>query len=454
MLTNAELEKRKRLSGDNMQPYYHILPFHDCFILYLNGTMKYVVLTPEEHQVCLSGGENSVLTRLLSENEEMFHQVNELHLGPVGLTLNVANTCNLCCSYCYAHGGNYNSQNTLMSEDTAIRAVRQFAEYFGELKRIKFFGGEPFLNPKVIRAVCETCVELRNKGIIKELPDFTTVTNGTIINSELIDLIKMYDIGVTVSYDGNSKMQNILRPFVSGQESNDILLENIKLLQTETANKQPSSVEVTYTQVHAQEGISVEQCYNNVKHLFGIEDIKITPVSCVPTDKHHLTNIDSFQNAIISGYHRNPRDIKVVEKAYRLHQILTLKKRSERIFCGAGINRFSVGADGNVYPCYLFTNDSEFCLGNIWDTNFSLEKYEATRFRLMEYNRLTSSECNVCWASSFCFGCRGNNRLLTGDADTPSEDFCQMLKDVAENILYCMAEAGEIKALNDLEMER
>lgn len=446
-------EKIKSLSGDTMQSYTHIIPFHDRAILYLNGSMKSVLLSPEEYQMYLAGTENPVLAQLLSENRTMYHHQSELRLGAVGLTLNVANTCNLRCSYCYANGGNYNSENAIMSANTAALAVRVFAKHFGELKRVKFFGGEPFLNPQAIRAACEACVKLTEDGVLKRLPDFTTVTNGTVLTQELIELIKQYDIGVTVSFDGNAMMQDTLRPYVSGNGSSEAVLKNVKLLQLATNQKQPSSVEVTYTQIHIQKGVSVEQCYQNVKELLNIDDIKITPVSCEEDDEHHLLSIDSFNDAVKAGYQKTPCDIRVVEKAYRLHQILTFRKRSERLFCGAGINRFSVSADGKVYPCYLFTNDAEFCIGNILDSCFSLENYEPTRLKLMEYDRLVQNECKDCWASSFCFGCRGNNRRLTGKSDTPSEDFCRMLKEVAGNLLCCMAESGEIRTLDDFDVE-
>lgn len=437
-----------------MQPYTHLIPFQDRSILYLNGSMKCVLLTPEEQSSFCTGDLVSCpkLFELLFENKRKYHQYKGLKLGPIGLTLNVANTCNLRCSYCYANGGNYHAQDMQMSPDIAVSAVSKFAAHFGALKRIKFFGGEPFLNLEAIRAACETCVRLTEKGVLKQLPNFTTVTNGTIMTQELINLINLYDIGVTVSYDGSPVMQDTLRPYISGCGSSETVLENMKHLQMATDHKQPSSVEVTYTQLHVQKGVSVEQCYDTVRRLLGLDDIKITPVSCVAADIHHLQQIDSFHAAITMGYRKSPINRRIVEKAYRLYQVIISRKRSDRIFCGAGIDRFSVSADGNIYPCYLFTNDEAFCMGNVMEDSFSLLDYESVRSSLMQYNRLLYNECRDCWGSSFCFGCRGNNRRLTGDADIPSPDFCRMLKEIAENLLCCMAEVGDIRTLKDVDL--
>lgn len=431
-----------------MHPHTHLIPFKDQGILYLNGSMKCILLTADEMHSFTEELDIPVLSDLLRENERIYCQQNELRLGEVGLTLNVANTCNLRCSYCYANGGNYHGEDALMSADLASSAVRIFAKQYGNLKRIKFFGGEPFLNPEAIRAACETCATLVREGMLRDMPDFTTVTNGSILTQKLIDLINQYDIGVTVSYDGDPAMQDKLRPYVSGWGSNDSVLENVQRLQAATGGKQPSSVEVTYTQVHVEQGVSVRQCYDNVIRLLRISDVKITPVSCSDEDVHFLRTIESFQQAIQSGYKQNPINRRVVEKAYRLYQVLTHRKRSDHIFCGAGINRFSVSADGRVYPCYLFTNDDVFCLGNLLDGSCSLADYEPERQKLMEYDRLSANECGDCWASSFCFGCRGNNRRLSGNPDIPSADFCRMLKEITENLLCCMADAGDIEELD------
>lgn len=436
------------------QPYYHLIAYKEEFILYLNGSMKCVLITKEHAESLRKGEVAAELTDLWLENKDLFHKEPELRLGPVGLTLNVANQCNLRCSYCYANGGNYHGTEGLMSTKMAKHAVRRFAEYFGELKRIKFFGGEPFLNYHAMKAACEECEKLLEEGVLQSLPNFDTVTNGTILSDELIEIIKKYEIGVTLSFDGSTHMQDILRPFASGRGSSSTLLGVVKKMQGATDGKQPASVEVTYTHLHEINNVSVEACVNNIHSIFGIHDVKVTPVSCEADDLHHIGSPSSFISAIEDGFRKVPVDDRIVEKAYRLHQIIKSKKRSPTVFCGAGVNRFSIGVDGEVWPCYLFTNDMPYRIGNVMDSDFSLKRYESYRQTLMCFNRLEHEPCKECWASSFCFGCRGNNRRLSLDADTPSEDFCNMLKEVAETLFCCMANVGEIVRLEDVDMEQ
>ena len=69
------------------------------------------------------------------------------------LCLHVAHDCNLCCDYCFASEGDYNSGRKLMTKDVAFKAVDFLIK--GSLDRhnieIDFFGGEPLMNFDVVR---------------------------------------------------------------------------------------------------------------------------------------------------------------------------------------------------------------------------------------------------------------------------------------------------------------
>jgi uncharacterized protein len=66
--------------------------------------------------------------------EKYVSLVNEIDKKPAksldsyrrGLFLNVANTCNAMCSYCFAHQGDYGKERAIMSSKTACDAVDFF----------------------------------------------------------------------------------------------------------------------------------------------------------------------------------------------------------------------------------------------------------------------------------------------------------------------------------------
>ena len=69
--------KRKNSRTKTMQPYTHLIPYQDRTLLYLNGTMKCILLTPKEQSDFCAGAGHPQLLKLLDENERMYHQRSE-----------------------------------------------------------------------------------------------------------------------------------------------------------------------------------------------------------------------------------------------------------------------------------------------------------------------------------------------------------------------------------------
>ena len=75
--------------------------------------------------------------------------------GVSNLVMHVAHTCNLNCGYCYAEAGLYKGKATIMTEARAIEYVDWLFTQADPDKKtlgLTFFGGEPLLNPKVVKA--------------------------------------------------------------------------------------------------------------------------------------------------------------------------------------------------------------------------------------------------------------------------------------------------------------
>ena len=69
------------------------------------------------------------------------------------LSLNVIQSCNLSCSYCFANQGDYGKPSK-MSLSVAIRALSYFLNITEQL-HVNFFGGEPLLNFSLIKKVID-----------------------------------------------------------------------------------------------------------------------------------------------------------------------------------------------------------------------------------------------------------------------------------------------------------
>ncbi len=165
------------------------------------------------------------------------------------LVLMVSTACNLACRYCFAGGGSYGGTPTLMKEDVAITAVDKMVRVHPSINLIKIFGGEPLLNYRIIRKVCDHVKEHLRTPML-----YGMTTNGTVLNDEIIDLLHQNKFVLTVSLDGNEAINNTLRPDKSNQGHFTQIVSNMDWLKREGIH---FAIEATYTNVHVQHGVSI-----------------------------------------------------------------------------------------------------------------------------------------------------------------------------------------------------
>jgi len=148
------------------------------------------------------------------------------------IALFITQNCNLGCTYCYGDEGNYGSSGH-MDLDTAKKSVDWLIEQSGDVKKlgIAFFGGEPFLNFKLMRQVVFYAKKMAD--VADKKFEFSVTTNATLLSENRIKFLEEHGISPLVSFDGSKAIQDSQRPFKGGRGSFDVIVPKIaKLLQT------------------------------------------------------------------------------------------------------------------------------------------------------------------------------------------------------------------------------
>lgn len=105
------------------------------------------------------------------------------------LVLNVAGGCNLTCPYCFAGRGLYSSAKaTWMSPSAARDATVAMPREHPGLVRVKYFGGEPFMNLGEIEASFDVLDRFEENGP-GHLVTRVCVTNMTIFSPRVVVLL-------------------------------------------------------------------------------------------------------------------------------------------------------------------------------------------------------------------------------------------------------------------------
>lgn len=90
---------------------------------------------------------------------------------------------------------------------------------------VQFFGGEPLLNWRTIKAVLERFGRGEGEGMIIH---YSTVTNGSLITSEVAETFAKYEVAVCVSVDSPNSTS---RPLKNGDDSMPVVVKGLRLLQ-------------------------------------------------------------------------------------------------------------------------------------------------------------------------------------------------------------------------------
>lgn len=175
-------------------------------------------------------------------NKYSSHQVDkvnsrilEKHFLTKGFTeliIKTTDNCNYRCNYCiysdhYPFSSNYGTAK--MNDETAIKAIEYYLNhikiqrsYLSDKKAfIAFYGGEPLINFKVIKASIEYVEEHYSDLEV----EFTITTNGSLLSdSEISDFLIRHNVIICISLDGYPENHDRNRLQQNGRTTFDELM--------------------------------------------------------------------------------------------------------------------------------------------------------------------------------------------------------------------------------------
>ncbi len=340
------------------------------------------------------------------------------------MVLEVAQDCNLRCTYCYAEGGAYGGERRLLTPKMARKAVRLLIREAGDREAVTLvlFGGEPLLNMPAVEAAVEEAV-LRGKETGKRV-QISLTTNGTLLKPETIDFLQRHHVSVSVSLDGPSDLHDANRPDVAGQGSYAKILPKLQgLLKNCTA---PVAARVTLT---PDQWTRIEEVYDHLMGL-GFHEVGIAPASPITTD---LLPDSVQEEELLEGFATMTQRFKDEAEQGRIlpfSNILDLLGRlhlgqTQSVACGAGFGYLAVDADGNFFPCHRLAGEESFRVGNL-DSGADAEKIVSSLATLTDGK---AEMCSDCWARTLCTGgCHYENYLRENKLGLPPGGSCYFIR--------------------------
>ena len=369
------------------------------------------------------------------------NQVNgDAKSGQIGfeirsITINVTQVCNLKCTYCAAGGdGTYGDPVTRISIEKTIPQLKFLIAGIKPDRRfhISFVGGEPLLYPAGIQAIYDYVTEeTRAKNIT---PIFSVVTNGTVITDEVLNMFKKTKLHVTVSLDGEKKINDVMRPTRTGASSTDLTVNGIQKLNLIKNNLGSLGISGVFNEMN--QNISETYSFFNQFNPDWVEFNFAYSQASRELQQKYLEQMNIIADrAWTQGKELALRKIKVFDHYFNL---LDSQQKVEN-HCGAGKSYLMVDAKNQLYACVWSVGKPSEVVGTGTDIDHAkLAKYQKPLIVL--------NNCQTCWARYLCGGgCMYIHEQHTGDKHKKDDLFCQRTRSLILTALmyYKMARVTE-----------
>lgn len=404
---------------------------------------RFMAAHPDEDELsvreCLDDIEELVRQGRLYKDDTAIRQAAVSDKKPAelkALCLNIAHTCNLTCSYCFAGQGSYKGDTALMPYETGKAALDMLVRMSGRRRNLEvdFFGGEPLLNWQTVKRLVAY-----GRSIEKEYNKnfrFTLTTNGMLVDDDVIDFCNREMHNVVLSLDGRKEVHDRFRVDRAGRGSYDKIVPRFQEFVRRRGD-QNYYIRGTYTRHNLD-------FLNDVKHMadLGFTQLSMEPIVTAPDDPEAL----------------RPEDLPVLYEQYEQLAVEMLKRKREgkgfdfyhylidlengpclykRLGgCGSGTEYLAVTPSGELYPCHQFVGDAAYLMGNVWDGVTRSDLFE--QFKACGLS--SRPDCDNCWAKLYCAGgCAANAYHATGDINGIYEYGCDLFRKRLESALMMQA---------------
>ena len=396
-----------RLSGLRAQtsaaepraPWFHLVPGAKPLVFVVEGSRLYEV-SPDLFAGLAAGKETC-----LREFHEAVHGFGpnadasfEALDEPVSLSLNVAQVCNLSCSYCYADEGRFGGPARRMEPEVALLAIdRLLAGAAGRRITVGFIGGEPFLNRPLIY---ECVAYARRRGLeLKTQVGFSITTNATLLTPADLDLLRRHGFSVSVSLDGVGGWNDRHRRDRHGSSSARVIEAIRPLLHS------PASAKVAARVTVPRDDLRVLERVEALAEI-GFREVGVSPLraSAEPELRLQCEDWPTFLKEMVRAADAEWDRVRH-GGAWRFSNLAIALKElhwgsCRPLPCGAANGYVSLSADGGYFTCHRTIDDPRSQLGSLAD---GLDREARGRF-LRDRHVDKQEPCRSCWARYLCGG--------------------------------------------------
>jgi uncharacterized protein len=362
--------------------------------------------------------------------------------------IRVTNQCNLACRYCYSNSDP--SRKERMSWDIAKRVVDLVIDYPADCGRFLFHGGEPLLEPNLIRKVVNYA-KSRADEVGKHF-DFGIQTNGTLLSSRTWKIIGDLELSFGLSLDGDRLANNITRTFPDGKSSYNLVKRSLAMMdrRDSSANAILVMSKANYSRmpeilshlstVSGLSGIKINPLHEDGRAKGEWDELTLTPQEFL---KAHIAYLDYCATTDAPLLEANVSEM-LWDIADNTRTYLCRKAK-----CGAGRDFFSFEPNGEIYPCDGWFDHRELILGHVQSVESieTLLDKDSIMRRISQRDCENIAECSACTYKRFCRGgCSLETYARFKRSDSP-HPLCDYFRGMYAELLRRLPETPQLLAM-------
>lgn len=327
------------------------------------------------------------------------------------LVLWLTTACNLRCVYCYR-----GEQPVMTMPLEVVRAALELAAASGLPFHVQLAGGEPTLEPKLLEAVGAL---VRGKGWPATV---ALQTNGTLINTRLVEICQRYRITVGISLDGPPAVQARTRGMAGGT------FRGLGLLANHGVPVRVTTVLSSANAAHLHELALALSPFPNVRG-FGLDPVVQKWTACSTGEL--LPSPEAVRDGtrqLLTTFHRVNRSRKnrLQWREWEAVCRMTGESQAAQPFCHACRGEsLAVHPDGTVYPCGQTIGDPAMAVG-------TLDRVDLKKLKELYRDVHLAGDCEQCPLDGRCPGdCPSR---LTYNRNVSPQTMCLVYRAIDEDL--------------------
>ncbi len=343
------------------------------------------------------------IQRLKDDAQENIKQADYLYIS-IFTTL----ACNYRCVYCFEKDQLCQTEHmTIETADEIISFIKKQYEkhQFTKPLKIKWFGGEPLLNMKIMRYISKSLIDNNIKFYAK------MYTNGRLLTKEIAEELKSLHVTdeVVIPIDGLAPTYAKLKR--CKKEDFYTVLDNIK----ECENILKIIIHINVSEASKAD---VKPLMELIRNQYDIK-ARIVLKRIIPANTRYKSSSNNIEtNEIYNVAFNNSEDISI---------------KRVSVGCEARFkNFFVISTKGEIYPCEYVIGNKKYIIGNIKDNNIHIRDCIWSIPKIID-------DCDKCVLLPICLGSCSAKRYID-KIDCQKEQQIQSIKQRLCKLAYTKQE--------------